>query len=163
MTTRESVLSAYKSSLPHRIMGFFGEHRALSNFHIESFEWSNHLWTSSEAAYQASKGGKDQYTRFAAMDAAKAKKEGGLVKLIHKDWDTVKLEFMMDILRHKFKQCDIARKVLMSTGDAHLEECNWWKDKIWGTYNGVGENYLGKMLMTIRKSFHNGNNHAEGH
>lgn len=46
------------------------------------------------------------------------------------------------------------RELLLATGDAHLEEGNWWHDRFWGTdiKTREGENNLGKILMRIRNS-----------
>jgi predicted NAD-dependent protein-ADP-ribosyltransferase YbiA (DUF1768 family) len=40
--------------------------------------------------------------------------------------------------------------LLIETGDKYLEETNHWKDKIWGVCDGVGKNWLGKILMDVR-------------
>lgn len=150
MTLRDNVLRVYAASLPDRVMGFFSEHRPLSNFHIESFNWDGCNWTSSEAAYQAAKAGSEHYARFAAMAPNDAKRAGQTVQVNIIEWHARKRTVMADILRAKFQQCAHARKVLLDTGDAHLEECNWWKDVYWGTYLGNGQNTLGELLMGLR-------------
>jgi predicted NAD-dependent protein-ADP-ribosyltransferase YbiA (DUF1768 family) len=43
------------------------------------------------------------------------------------------------------------RNLLIETGDAYIEECNSWNDIFFGVCNGIGENYLGKIIMKIRK------------
>ena len=50
----------------------------------------------------------------------------------------------------KFRQNRELADKLIATGDRLLEETNWWGDKIWGTYQGVGENKLGILLMDVR-------------
>lgn len=150
MATREQVLAQHKANLPNKI-SFFGDYRALSNFHKESFIWKDITWPSSENAYQAYKTYEVDWPRFAKMSPSESKKEGRLAVLIWPNWDKMKYGVMKDILTSKFAQCPIARCVLLSTGNAHLEECNWWGDKYYGTYDGVGFNALGKILMEIRK------------
>jgi predicted NAD-dependent protein-ADP-ribosyltransferase YbiA (DUF1768 family) len=45
----------------------------------------------------------------------------------------------------------------MATGSEEIIEWNNWGDRIWGkTYDGVGENHLGKILMKIREEHKNG-------
>jgi predicted NAD-dependent protein-ADP-ribosyltransferase YbiA (DUF1768 family) len=40
---------------------------------------------------------------------------------------------------------------LDATGDRKLVEGNYWHDTFWGVCNGVGENYLGEILMHVRQ------------
>ena len=58
---------------------------------------------------------------------------------------------MKELLRQKFKS-PILKERLLNTGDAYLEEGNWWKDCFWGVdiNTGYGENYLGRLLMEVR-------------
>ena len=62
---------------------------------------------------------------------------------------------MLEIVRSKFKQNKDLAKKLIETGDAYLEEGNWWGDKIWGVCNGEGENRFGKILMQVREELKN--------
>ena len=39
----------------------------------------------------------------------------------------------------------------MATGNAVLVEKNDWGDTFWGVCSGKGENYLGRLLMQVRK------------
>ena len=149
---KADVLAAYEAALPTRVMGFFREHRPLSNFHLETFEWSGMTWPSSENAYQAAKAPGSEWLKFAKMSPGDSRKAGQLVKIDKVDWDSRKYDVMKSVLIEKFNQSPIARKVLVGTGDAHLEECNWWGDRWFGTVRGYGENNLGKILMDIRKT-----------
>jgi hypothetical protein len=63
---------------------------------------------------------------------------------------------MYRILRAKFTQNKNLRKMLVDTGDAYLEETNYWHDTFWGVYNGIGENNLGKLLMVVRDEINEG-------
>ena len=156
MARRLEVLEAYYKSLPNRIMGLYGDHRPLSNFHEEPFIWQDVLWPSSENAYQAAKTNPDDWARFCVMTPKEAKKAGRTVSMYWPDWDRQKLDIMRDILNAKFRQCSLARLVLLSTIHKHIEECNWWGDVYWGTCDGKGENNLGKTLMEIRDKFISG-------
>lgn len=105
----------------------------------------------SEAAFQAQKCEfPEKRKEFQKLNPSKAKALGRKVTL-REDWDEVKTDVMEGIVRNKFTQNpDLGRK-LVETGDAYLEEGNWWGDKIWGVCDGVGENRLGKILMKVRE------------
>jgi predicted NAD-dependent protein-ADP-ribosyltransferase YbiA (DUF1768 family) len=57
----------------------------------------------------------------------------------------------------KYRQNPHLRAALLATGDAELEEGNWWHDNTWGNCKcerccGVeGYNMLGNILMKVRK------------
>jgi len=57
---------------------------------------------------------------------------------------------MREILTERFKVGTTLAQQLIATGNAKLEEGNWWGDTFWGTCNGKGQNWLGKILMEIR-------------
>lgn len=129
--------------------GFFDEYRFLSNYQLCSILYEGRIFSSSEAAYQAAKcyhEADKQY--FIPLKPNDAKKVGQIVS-IRSDWDSIKLQVMEDILRIKFKNPNLADR-LLATGDLELIEYNWWNDRFWGVCNGQGENNLGKILMRIR-------------
>lgn len=149
-TNRERVLALYKSHLPKAVLGFFEEHRPLSNFHLEDFEWESITWSSSEAAYQAAKWPREKWPELARLPPGAAKSKGREAKVDLRLWELRKVDVMKSILRAKFDRCPIARACLLSTGAARLEECNWWGDTFWGTVDGYGKNQLGAILMDTR-------------
>jgi predicted NAD-dependent protein-ADP-ribosyltransferase YbiA (DUF1768 family) len=63
---------------------------------------------------------------------------------------------MLELLRQKFSQPDL-RKKLLDTDENELIEGNPWGDKVWGCvlYKGewIGKNHLGKLLMQVRTEF----------
>jgi ribA/ribD-fused uncharacterized protein len=132
------------------IKGFSGEFSWLSNFTAVEVEFDGDVFPSVEHAYVAAKTFDPVLRKqIKSLPANKAKRFGSKITLIP-DWDIIKLEVMMDLLRQKFKQ-EPFRSLLLATGDAYIEETNWWKDTFWGVCNGVGRNHLGKMIMEIRK------------
>jgi ribA/ribD-fused uncharacterized protein len=133
------------------VLGFFGEHRFLSNFHLCKFVWYDIEWKSSEHAYQAIKlKDKDKMLKFSKLSTpTDAKLMGGLITL-REDWEEVKYTFMYLIVKAKFGQNPDLADLLLATGDAYLEETNTWHDKTWGVCNGEGKNWLGEILMTVR-------------
>jgi len=60
------------------------------------------------------------------------------------------LGVMRRLVEDKFLRDDSLAELLLSTGDGYLEETNTWGDVFFGVYNHVGQNHLGKILMTVR-------------
>lgn len=116
----------------------------LSNFYAHG------RWTA-EHQYQAAK--TDDATWKAAIMGAstpgEAKKLGRRAPM-RPDWEEVKVDVMLDILRVKFRRPEMAEK-LLATGDAELVEGNWWGDTFWGVCRGRGQNHLGRLLMQVRE------------
>jgi ribA/ribD-fused uncharacterized protein len=136
------------------ILGFTGENRWLSNFWPSEVEMDGVVFPSVENAYQAAKtDDKDKRREMATLTAAQAKKQGRKLT-IRPDWETVKLSVMEGLLRQKFAVPELRQK-LIDTGDAYLEETNWWGDQFWGVSHGKGLNWLGSLLMKIRKELAN--------
>ena len=66
-------------------------------------------------------------------------------------FDDNKIKIMRVAQRQKYSQ-EPFRSKLLATGDAHLEEGNWWKDSFWGTdiKTREGKNMLGRLIMQVR-------------
>jgi ribA/ribD-fused uncharacterized protein len=108
------------------------------------------LYPSSEHAYVAAKT-TNLETRKVIADIStpgQVKRFGRLLDL-RKDWDKIKINEMRKILESKFSDPDLMT-LLRSTKPAELIEGNSWGDTFWGVCNGVGQNHLGKLLMSIR-------------
>jgi len=142
----------------------------LSNFYPHTFSyptpdstggpwlttWQSKEYRSTEHAYQAFKADNEaehEYVR--NLDTpAKAKRAGRTVSK-RKDWEQIKFDLMLDLLRAKFSDTMLA-KLLMDTDDKKLVEGNYWHDNIFGNCtcdackNIEGKNMLGKLLMQIR-------------
>ena len=135
---------------------FDGDHEFLSNFSPDSFEWRNIHWQTSEHAYQAVKTVNHEEFEYVknADSPGQAKKRGRRIKC-RADWEQIKDEVMLDILRCKFAPGTELAGKLVATGEAELVEGNYWHDCYWGrcTCAGCGnkgKNMLGKTLMQIR-------------
>ncbi len=104
-----------------------------------------------EEVFQSAKAVDDKDAKW-VLQAGKpwvAKRRGRSIRK-RDDWDDIKIDVMRQYVTEKFKQNpDLAQK-LLDTGDAILEEGNTWGDTFWGKVNGVGENWLGKILMEVR-------------
>lgn len=132
------------------IRGFFQEYRWLSNFWPCEVTVYGRTYPSAENAYQAMKLRWDKDRgQFLNISATEAKKLGQKI-VVRKDWERRKLQFMAEILDAKFTQNPKLLENLLATGDAHLEEMNYWGDTFWGVAKGEGENHLGKLLMKLR-------------
>jgi ribA/ribD-fused uncharacterized protein len=133
-----------------KIGGFVGEYRWLSNFYKCRVEWDGRVYTSSEAAYQSGKYPAAERDVFTTLDPDPAKKLSRTKPYDTAAWEARKERTMKEVLWAKFSQNpDLAAK-LLATGERVLEETNWWGDKIWGVYQGEGQNLLGKQLMEVR-------------
>ena len=128
----------------------------LSNFYRAFVKYKGLIYQNSEAAFQAQKEIRDEdrkkYTR---MNPSQAKLAGRNCKL-RKDWEEIKEQTMYEIVKAKFTQNEALARLLLATGDAYLEEGNWWHDTTWGVCNGVGQNKLGKILMRVREELDGG-------
>lgn len=129
---------------------FTGEYRFLSNFYPCDIAFENVLYPSVENAYQAAKcWDTSDRIRFCSITAVQAKRLGKIVP-IRDDWEEVKLFIMESLVKIKFSNNPSLKKLLIDTGHTYLAEENYWGDTYWGTCKGIGENRLGRILMTVR-------------
>lgn len=137
------------------ITKFEGEHRFLSNFYPAKIEYEGLLYPTVEHAYQAAKSDSVAERMFIAKaeTPGKAKKIGKMLTL-RPDWETVKDTVMLTLLTEKFKQPDLAQR-LLNTGESLLVEGNNWGDTYWGVCEGDGLNRLGELLMVVRDKLNN--------
>lgn len=90
-----------------------------------------------------------------APTPAEAKRRGRAIKA-RPDWEEVKDQVMLDVLRIKFAPGTELAKKLLATGSEELVELNTWHDSYWGVCqctmctNRPKKNQLGKTLMQIR-------------
>ena len=138
------------------IREFIDAYAFLSNFYHSPVKYRNLIYLNAEAAFQAQKEScekdKEQYT---SMNPAQAKLAGRNCNL-REDWEEIKEQTMYEIVKAKFTQNEALARLLLATGDAYLEEGNWWHDTTWGVCNGVGQNKLGKILMRVREELDGG-------
>lgn len=121
----------------------------LSNFYPCTVVYGGYTFQNTEAAFQASKC-PERMSEFCDLNPSEAKRLGRRVKL-RPDWEEVKDGIMLSICYAKFRQNPELHKRLLETGNAELVEGNDWGDTVWGVCNGVGENRLGKILMSVRR------------
>lgn len=119
------------------------------------FVFDNMTYASSEHLYQALKSNEPKWreliysTEKPRKTKILARKLLGSEYAIRDDWDIIKDKAMALTLFLKFSQNkDLLDKLKSLSG--HIEERNCWNDIYWGTCDGVGQNRLGTMLMSIR-------------
>ena len=130
-------------------MNFRNNFYFLSNMYPCRVHYRGIEYTCAESAFQAQKcTDESEKLMFNNINGFESKKLGRKVSL-RKDWNTVRVSIMEEIVRAKFAQHpELANKLTKVEG--HIQVDNSWKDTFWGVCNGVGENHLGKILMKIR-------------
>ena len=138
------------------ITRFTDEYYFLSNFYPCLCEFEGLEYPTAEHAFQAAKTLDPQKRVLIqhCISPGAAKKMGKHVDL-RKDWENIKGEVMLVVLRSKFENRELKEK-LLSTEDSILIEGNSWCDNGWGVCfceecNGIGKNMLGTLLMQVRE------------
>lgn len=149
------------TSKPEGIYGFFGDFRFLSNFWVADVEFEGRIYPSTEAAYQAAKTTDlelrkpfEESSTSWMRSGRRAKKLGRELK-IRDDWEEVKYDVMLAVVRDKFNRHENLKEMLLITESLYLEETNTWGDQCWGVCKGKGTNHLGKILMLVRDELKN--------
>lgn len=133
-----------------KIESFTGDYRFLSNFHPSPMAIDGGIYPTVEHAFQAMK--TDVPTERELVRNAKTPgqaKELGRKVTLRPTWNEERVDVMRKLVRKKFEGKQILKE-LLATGDAELVETNDWNDRFWGVCGGVGENWLGKILMEVR-------------
>jgi ribA/ribD-fused uncharacterized protein len=143
--------AASRPAPPSKIAAFQGEHRFLSNFWPAEVEFEGITYPTAEHAYQSGKTlDRVERRRIASLPTPEAAKRAGRALVVRPDWESAKFDVMERCVRDKFTRNPGLAAKLVATGDAYLEEGNTWNDRVWGVYQGQGENRLGKILMQVR-------------
>lgn len=131
-----------------KIEEFRNDNFFMSNMYPCKIKLGSVVYECAEAAFQAVKlADKSQRKMFAGLDGKHAKELGHKVKL-RPDWENIKIDVMRWIVNEKFKQNpDIRMRLYRYAHDTELIEGNTWGDTFWGVCNGVGQNWLGRILM----------------
>lgn len=140
------------------ISKFDGEYSFLSNFHPWGFTYRGIYMPTAEHAFQASKAKYPHDMIWVAESDTPgiAKRRGRKVEL-KPNWDSDRIGEMLLIVTAKFNSAEDRMNQLLATGENKLVEGNWWHDNFWGnclchSCEVAGQNYLGKILMYIRKN-----------
>lgn len=141
------------------IHGFDNKYSFLSNFYACSIDFDGlALYPTAEHAFQAAKSLDTKIREWivSAPTSGEAKRRGQSIKL-RPDWEEVKDEVMLFIVREKFKNEDMRTRLLATIGEGYDGFCedNWWHDNYWGNCTCPkcqeieGQNKLGKILMQV--------------
>jgi len=131
------------------------EFYCFDNFSSFKVKYKNHIYSTAEHAYQASKFidicpeiYEQIQESFSAHEAQKIARENKDKQRV--DWDDVKLSVMEEIIRCKLEQNPYVKKKLLQTvGNEIVEDSP--KDSYWGIgKDRDGHNHLGKIWMKLR-------------
>ena len=148
----------------NQITLFRGAHFFLSNFSPSKIEVMGLTFHHVEGAFQAMKTFNFRHREDIARlkEPISAKGFGQTVRL-RPDWEQIKYEVMVLLLRLKFRDL-VLRRLLLQTEDAELIEDTTnrrrHQDRIWGAvWDGArwqGQNLLGRALMELRTEMQRG-------
>jgi len=134
------------------ITSFRSHYAFLSNFYPCRVLLDGVAYGSVEHAFQAAKTlDRGERERIRQLTSPGDAKRAGRRLTLRPDWDQVKLHVMRELVRQKFMEPALRNKLLQTHPRPLVEENNWG-DRFWGVCGGVGENYLGRILMEVRAS-----------
>lgn len=144
----------HKLDTPTQVFFYEQDFYVLSNFSAFRLRWKGHNFDTSEAAYHWEKFPDRADIQFEIETADSAHEAFKIAERLRgfrrPDWDEVKVDVMLDILRAKAAQHDYVRRKLLATGDRELVEDSW-RDDFWGWGpNRSGANMLGRLWMEVR-------------
>jgi ribA/ribD-fused uncharacterized protein len=131
-----------------------GEYGCFSNFSRHAVFLKGKRWPTSEHYFQAQKFAGSEHEE--EVRRCKTPKEAANLgrsrqRPLRRDWESVKDQVMLEVVRAKFTQHDDLRAILLATGDALLVE-HTANDSYWGDGgDGSGRNQLGQTLMRVRE------------
>jgi len=109
------VTSPFFNAIIYMINGFQGQYKFLSNFHKKELTFRGEHYATSEHAYQAYKTTNNEDHRLVQSQSSPrmSKKYGSLIKC-RKDWENIKYDLMLEIVRAKFQDPDSLNPVAIS-------------------------------------------------
>ncbi len=140
-----------------RIRYFTAQYKFLSNFYPSSIRLGRHVYPTAEHLFQFLKTtpGSSWEAAIRLAGSPQRAKVAGRLLLLPVDWDDTRVAMMRLILRLKFQDKRLVKR-LKATGTAELIEGNTWHDNFWGNCTCKkcedieGKNRLGKLLMELR-------------
>lgn len=137
------------------IKSFCCQYRWLSNFWYCEVEIDGKKYRTVEHGFQAMKTlDLEERKQIRLCSTPALAKRLGRQVVLREDWEEIKVEVMLGLLRQKFSR-KVFRDRLLSTGKQGIIEGNLWHDCEWGVCfcqqcGGRGKNMLGKLLMKVR-------------
>ena len=152
------------------VHGFEGKFSFLSNFYAcrTNFKRTESIETefpTSEHAYQAAKAVyMEDADRIAEADTPDQAKRRAHQITCREDWDQVKDEIMLQVVRSKFKNPEMRRRLMITAIEGYDGFCedNYWHDNYWGNCTCEkckdipGQNKLGLILEKVRQEIIDG-------
>ena len=138
-------------------MYFRNEFYFLSNMYpckiVLKLNEKEYTFSCAESAFQALKD-IDKADVFAKLNGFEAKKLGkrqNLIKHWHsvENWNANRVRVMRYVVIAKFEQNPLLMDKLKNIKEPIVEDNNW-NDRFWGKSNGIGENWLGKILTGLK-------------
>lgn len=151
-------MTNYKLDTDKQVFFYEQEFYVLSNFAAFNLNYGGMVFQTSEHAYHYLRFAGDSTTRILIRDRirnAPSAHEAFRLAQEYKgwqipEWNDVKVEVMLDIIRKKAKQHEYVRRKLLETGSREIIEDSW-RDSFWGWGpNKDGQNMLGKLWMRVR-------------
>ena len=131
---------------------FAGKYRFLSNFHPSALWHDGILYPTVEHAYQAAKTDDREWRlRISKCATPGQAKRLGRSAPLRDGWYLDRYRVMSALVEKKFIGYRHLADLLVATGNEQIVEGNTWGDTYWGVCNGVGENALGRILMSLRE------------
>jgi len=140
-----------------RFLSTIEKWKDFSNLSLHPIELDNKKWKSVEHYFQFKKY-ENSDPKFAQIlkeiDSSKEVKKLSLKnKNYPKDWEMINSSLLKRAGKKKFETYPELKKLLFSTGDEELIEANP-DNSLWGEgKDGKGGNFMGKILMELRKNF----------
>lgn len=154
------------------ISRFKGDYFFLSNFAPSpitiDYKGEEYSMPTGEHCFQAMKIGASEWDEWKtkswlrhmsqAPTPSKSKYLGRSIQINVEKWNTMSYACMVRTQKLKYNQNPELAEKLLLTGSRTLIEGTEWGDKLWGVdEKGVGENLLGKILMSLREELTRGN------
>lgn len=134
---------------------FKGDNFFLHTAKLCNFQYDGFYWESIDVAFDYARViDKSNAYRFLGLNSCQSKLLANSLPNVE-NWDSIKLDVMYELNKCKFLQNRDLMDRLCST-DYYLANNNSYGDSYWGIHNGVGKNYLGLILMLIRKEYEMG-------
>lgn len=136
------------------IKEFQDEYKWLSNFVSVEINFKGRSFSSVEHGYMSEKSNDLEWKKFCSDSnnhPGKVKRKSKKI-VLRDDWESIKVGVMRELLVLKFSQKPY-KELLLNTGNLYIQEGNKWGDTFWGVdlRTNVGENNLGKLIMSIRE------------
>lgn len=146
-----------------KIYGFEGEYSFLRNDYPSEVCFDEIAYHNADIAYHAQKlGDREEKLKFSKLGLEEANKLIENMQL-PPEWNDTRVEIMYSIIKSKFAMSERLRYLLLATTNSILINANNNSDTFWGVdaQTGEGKNYLGLILMKVRKYLKYSGNYRE--